>query len=121
MNKYTVKKVRAYHGVCPPGYEKVRAHERNNFHVNEYCRKIKVEGRTKALLSGIYNEGMIGEEDAVLGFDTLVDSTQSGEKYVGKIKARADKLDALMKEQEERKREARMKEDGKSIKDGSKK
>jgi hypothetical protein len=112
MKKYTVKKTKVYHGMCPPGYEKVKAHERNSSHVDEYCRRIKVEGRTRTLLSGMYNEGMIGEEDVVLGFDTIVDSTRSGEKYVGKIKERANRIDTLMKEQEERKREAKGREDG---------
>jgi hypothetical protein len=112
MVKYTVKKTKVYHGICPPGYEKVRSHERNNSHVEEYCRRIKVQGRVKTLLSGMYNEGMIGEEDVVLGFDTIVDSTKSGEKYVGKIKERSNRIDALMKEQEDRKREAKEREDG---------
>ena len=98
--------------MCPPGYEKVRSHERNNSRVDEYCRRVKVQGRTKTLLSGMYNEGMIGEEDVVLGFDTVIDSTKSGEKYVGKIKERSNRIDTLMKEQEERKREAKEREDG---------
>ena len=111
MVKYTVKKTKVYHGICPPGYEKVRSHERNNSHVEEYCRRIKVQGRTKTLLSSLYNEGMIGEEDIVLGVDSVIDSTKSGEKYTEKLKERANKINALMKEQEERKQEAREKED----------
>ena len=70
-----------------------------------------MQGRTKTLLSSLYNEGMIGEEDIVLGVDSVIDSTKSGEKYTEKLKERANKINALMKEQEERKSEAREKED----------
>ena len=65
--------------MCPPGYEKVKAHEKGDTHVNEYCRKIKVQGRTKTLMSGLYNETRIAGSDAVLGFDTITDSTAQEE------------------------------------------
>lgn len=97
-----------YHGVCPPGYEKVRPYNRDDgTHVTEHCRKIRVEGRTRAALSGLYNEGMIAQEDARLSFDSVVDSTRAGEKNAGVIERRARHIKEIMHEQEERKDQVR--------------
>jgi uncharacterized membrane protein YkoI len=105
--------MRTVHGMCPPGYEKVRSYTKDDrTHVDEYCRRIKVKGRSKTLASGMYNEAMIAQEDLRLGFDTMVDTPQSGMKNISKIQQRTQKLDDLMKEQMQRKNEAKEKEDG---------
>ena len=111
MRSYHVKKINTIKGMCPPGYEKVKAHEKGDTHVNEYCRKIKVQGRTKTLMSDLYNETRIAGSDAVLGFDTITDSTAQEEKHADNIKMRSDKIINLAREQEERKKEARTHED----------
>ena len=113
MNSYTVKKMRTVHGMCPPGYEHVKSYTKDdNTHIDEYCRRIKVRGRSKTFASGMYNEAMIAQEDLRLGFDTIVDTPQSGMKNISKMQQRAQRLDMLMREQEKRKGEAREREDG---------
>ena len=107
-----VKKRELYHGFCRPGYEKVSGYWRDKGgYVKEHCRKITVQGRRKALTSGLFNEAMIAQEDARLGFDSLTDSTRAGERNANRMERRAEKLKQVMKEQEERKEEIRRKED----------
>ena len=107
---YLIKKREPIHGLCPPGYEKVGSYTRDGKTVSSYCRKIKVEGRFRSLGSGVYNEGMIAQEDVRLGFDSIVDSTKAGEKNAVKIKQRADKIETIMHTQEEKKEEIRQRE-----------
>ena len=100
------------HGFCPPGYEKVRSYSTHEgVRVNDYCRKLRAEGRVKAAVYGIYNEGMIAQEDVRLGFDSIIDSTKSGEKNATRLRERADKIKTIMKEQEEKKEEVKRKEE----------
>ena len=109
---YSIKKRELIHGLCPPGYEKVSSYSTGDGnYVSGYCRKIKVEGRIKAIGYGLYNEGMIAQEDARLGFDSIVDSTKSGEKNAIKIKQRADKIETIMHTQEEKKEEVKRREE----------
>lgn len=105
-----IKRKELYHGFCPPGYTKVKAHTRSGESVEEHCRKITVHGRTHAMVSGLYNEGMIAQEDARLGVDSILDSTDAGEKNARKIKSRSGHVENLMREQEQKKEEIRMKE-----------
>ena len=108
---YTVRKMETIHGRCPPGYEHVKSHsKKDGSSVHEYCRKIKVQGRGKALFSGLYNETMIAQEDARLGFDTIIDSTQSGERNAKIMKERTERMESIMREQEKKKMEARKEE-----------
>ena len=109
---YSIKKREPIHGFCPPGYEKVSSYSTGDGnYVSSYCRKIKVEGKTRAIGSGLYNEGMIAQEDIRLGFDSIVDSTKSGEKNAMRIKQRADKIETIMQIQERRKEEVKRKEE----------
>ncbi len=108
---YDIKRKEPIHGMCPPGYEKVRSYYRNGEEVQAHCRKIRVKGRMKSLTSGLYNEGMIGQEDIRLGFDSIVDSTSKGEKNAETIERRARKIEQMMREQESRKEEVRRNED----------
>ena len=109
---YTIKKSGTIHGFCPPGYERVASYsKRDGTVVSQHCRKIRVEGRTRAIGAGIYNEGMIAQEDLRLGFDSVVDSTKSGEKNATRIKQRADKIETIMQTQEEKKEEIKRKEE----------
>ena len=109
---YTVKESGIIHGFCPPGYERVASYSRKDRTVvPEHCRKVRVEGRVRAGISGLYNEGMIAQEDVRLGFDSIVDSTKSGERNASKIKDRADRIKTIMNEQEERKEEAKRSEE----------
>lgn len=103
-----VRKRDQYHGFCLPGYEKVNAYRRKDgIFIKNHCRKITVEGRRKALTSGLFNEGMIAQEDARLGFDSLIDSSKAGERNANKIERRAGKIKQVMREQEERKEKIR--------------
>lgn len=105
---YRITHVRNFHGVCPPGFEKVGDYKKKDgTHVKEHCRKLTVSGRTKSAILGIYNETMIAQEDARLGFDSIVDSTTKGEKGAERIEKRAEKIKAIMKDQEEKKKEVR--------------
>lgn len=107
-----VKRREMIHGFCPPGYEKVSSYSTHEgVRVNDYCRKLRAEGRVKAAVYGIYNEGMIAQEDVRLGFDSIVDSTKSGEKNAMRIKQRADKIENIMQIQERRKEEVKRKEE----------
>ena len=100
------------HGFCPPGYEKVSSYSTHEgVRVKDYCRKLRAEGRIKAAVYGIYNEGMIAQEDVRLGFDSIVDSTKSGEKNARRIKQRADKIETIMQTQEKRKEEVKRSEE----------
>ena len=54
---------------------------------------------------------MIAQEDVRLGFDSIVDSTKSGEKNAIRIKQRADKIQTIMQTQEKRKEEVKRKEE----------
>ena len=109
---YTVKESGTIHGFCPPGYERVTSYsKKDGTVVPQHCRKVRVEGRVRAAVSGLYNEGMIAQEDVRLGFDSIVDSTKSGESNASKIKERADRIKTIMKEQEERKEEAKRREE----------
>ena len=108
---HKISRSRNYHGFCPPGYEKVKSYtKKDGTYIQDHCRKITVEGRIKAMGSGIYNESMIAEEDARLGFDSLIDSTKAGQKNADKIERRAEKIKGIMREQEEKKEEIRRKE-----------
>ena len=78
--------------------------------VHSYCRKIRAEGRGRALISGMYNETMIAQEDVRLGFDSVLDSTKAGERNASKIKQRSERIETIMKEQERRKEEIRKRE-----------
>ena len=103
-----VRKRDQYHGFCLPGYEKVSAYRRKDgIFIKDHCRKITVEGRRKAITSGLFNEGMIAQEDARLGIDSLIDSPRAGEKNASRIERRAEKIKNIMKEQEEKKEEIR--------------
>ena len=109
---YTVKESGTIHGFCPPGYERVASYSRKDGTiVPQHCRKVRVEGRARAAVSGLYNEGMIAQEDVRLGFDSIVDSTKSGEKNARRIKQRADKIETIMQTQEKRKEEVKRKEE----------
>ena len=111
---YKVKTRKPVHGMCPPGYEKVKAYRKKSGEgVEEHCRKIKARGRVRAGLSGLYNETMIAQEDARLGFDSIVDSTHSGERTAEKMKFRAKRVEDIMREQEHRKEEGRREEEKK--------
>lgn len=111
---YNIKKRKLIGNRCPPGYEKVKSYSRSDgSKVETHCRKIRVKGRTHAILSGTYNEAMIGQEDVRLGFDSLIDSTNKGENNAETIEHRAKKIETLMHEQEERKKEVRRREDSK--------
>ena len=100
------------HGFCPPGYEEVSSYSTHEgVRVNDYCRKLRAEGRVKAAVYGIYNEGMIAQEDVRLGFDSIIDSTKSGEKNATRLRERADRIKTIMKEQEEKKEEIKRKEE----------
>jgi len=93
-----------YHGICPPGYEKVKSYYKSDGKVvSEHCRKIKVSGRTHTTLSGLYNEGMIGQEDIRLGADSIIDKTGTGERNAEMIKKRATHIEDMMREQERKK------------------
>jgi predicted DNA-binding transcriptional regulator len=108
LDKNNIKTREPYHGFCPPGYERVKSfNKKSGEHVREHCRKIVVSGRIKAGISGLYNEGMIAQEDVRLGFDSIVDSTHEGEKNAQAIKKRADSIEKTMKEQEKKKEEIR--------------
>lgn len=108
---YTIKKRQSTRGICPPGYEKVKSYnKRSGEHVEEHCRKIRASGRIRAGVSGLYNEGMIAQEDARMGFDSIIDSTKAGEQNADRIKARADHVEDIMRDQERKKEEAREKE-----------
>ena len=62
---YTVKESGTIHGFCPPGYERVASYsKKDGTIVPQHCRKVRVEGRARAAMSGLYNEGMIAEEEA---------------------------------------------------------
>ena len=109
---YTVKESGTIHGFCPPGYERVASYSRKDGTiVPQHCRKVRVEGRARAAVSGLYNEGMIAQEDVRLGFDSIVDSTKSGEKNAIRIKQRADKIQTIMQTQERRKEEVKRNEE----------
>ena len=107
-----VRKRDQYHGFCLPGYEKVSAYRRKDgIFIKDHCRKITVEGRRKAITSGLFNEGMIAQEDARLGIDSLIDSPRAGEKNASRIERRAEKIKNIMREQEERKEKIRREEE----------
>ena len=107
-----VRKRDQYHGFCLPGYERVEGYtKKDGSYVKEHCRKITVEGRGKAITSGLFNEGMIAQEDVRLGVDSLIDSPRAGERNASRIERRAEKLRNIMREQEERKEEIRREEE----------
>lgn len=109
--EYSIKKRELYHGFCPPGYTKVRSYTKESGdRIEEHCRKLTVKGRTYAMVSGLYNESMIAQEDLRLGFDSVIDSTVSGEKNADKIKSRASHVGEVMREQERKKEEVRRRE-----------
>ena len=111
MVSYDVKKRELFHGFCPPGYERVKSYDKgNSTHVKEHCRKIRVSGRGRALATGLYNEGMIAQEDVRLGIDSGFDRTKSGEKNASTIERRAEKIKDTMAKQEAKKEEVRRKE-----------
>ena len=100
-----------YHGFCLPGYERVEGYtKKDGSYVKEHCRKITVEGRRKALTSGLFNEAMIAQEDVRLGVDSLIDSPKAGERNANKIERRAGKIKQVMREQEEKKEKVRREE-----------
>ena len=108
VKNYDVKKRELFHGFCPPGYERVKSYDKgNSTHVKEHCRKIRVSGRGRALATGLYNEGMIAQEDIRLGVDTTLDLTKAGAKNATKIERRSTKVRDVMQDQENKKEEVR--------------
>ena len=110
-NSTTIKKRELYHGFCPPGYEKVNSYHRaDSTFVKEHCRKIRVPGRVGVAVRGLYNEGMIAQEDLRLGVDTTLDLTKAGAKNASKIERRSTKVRDMMQDQENKKEEVRRSE-----------
>lgn len=106
--EHSIHRKELYHGFCPPGYEKVRSYKKEDgTRVEEHCRRIKVSGRTGAAIRGIYNEGMIAQEDTRLGFDSVFDMTREGEANASKIHRRSEKIRDMMQDQERKKEEIR--------------
>ena len=107
---YKISRSKDYHGICPPGYEKVEGYKKKDgTFIKSHCRKITVNGRNKAIFSGLLNEGLIAEENTRLTMDSIIDSTKNGEKNAEKIEKRAIKVQGIMKDQEVKKEEIRNK------------
>jgi hypothetical protein len=112
MSEYKIKHRNLYHGMCPPGYEKVTGHtKKGGIYVQTHCRKITVKGRTHALLHGTYNEARIAGEDAILFGDTITDRPSHAELETKKIQKRASSIEQNMHLQEEKKKSIREIED----------
>lgn len=111
VTNYQVRTKETYHGICPPGYEKIRGyHKSDGTYVPTHCRRIKVDGRAHTLVSGVYNEVRIAGEDAVLGTETVFDMPEKAEKEAKKIEKRSIKVHDAMQEQSEKKRDVKTKE-----------
>jgi coproporphyrinogen III oxidase len=108
MSEYKIKHRNLYHGMCPPGYEKVSGHtKKDGTHVETHCRKITVKGRTHTLLHGTYNEARVGVEDAILFGDTITDRSSHAESEAQKIQKRASGIEMNMHVQEGKKKSVR--------------